>query len=107
MRTSPIPTRFAVGIRIVSAQPIAFPVTPHPALVFVALVTGDVDDRARQLQLPDCLQEVGRAHDVRRICLEWVVVGISDNRLGGQVDDDFWLLLRERSLQGLEIAYVA
>src|SRR5882762_6548736 len=31
-------TRFAVGIRIVSAQPIAFPVTPHPALVFVALV---------------------------------------------------------------------
>jgi hypothetical protein len=71
----------AAAIRIVAAQHGFFAVRPEPFAVFIALIRGNYDHGLYTMGLPDGVQNVHRAEDVRVISSDWVGVGFTHQGL--------------------------
>src|SRR6516225_10081081 len=89
-----------------SSKRIAFSISPSPFPVFIALVTCDIDYHTRLFDLPQCLEEMHRPHDVTGVCFDRILVATTYDSLGSHVNDHFRLALGYRRLKPREIANI-
>ncbi len=79
----------AARIGVVAAEGIGLAVGPNPFLVLVTLVGGDGDDGADARGAADGVEDLGGADDVGLEGADGVFVGVANERLSGEVEDDF------------------
>jgi len=97
----------AAGVRIVSTQRLAFPISPNPLTVFITLVARHVQQRTNTLRLAHRFQDMHGTHDVGRVRFYRVAVRVAHQRLGSQVNDDIRPMLGDDGTKVTEIADVA
>ena len=88
-------------------QRIIFPVAPHPLVVFIAFVSGDIDHRLDATCCADGLQHMHCSHHVGRIGGDRVLIRVAHQRLRCHVNDDFWLVFGKCALYCAQVTYVA
>ena len=87
-------------------QRIVFPVGPDPFVVFVAFVSGDIDNGLHRAGLSRSLQYMDRAHDIRRIRLDRLPVRKTHERLRCHMDDNLRSRMANSITQGIERSYI-
>ena len=98
---------FAGRVGIVSAHRVVFAAAAQLFAVFVTLVGCDEDPRARGGGSPECFEHMNRAHDVGFVGFDRLFVGEPDERLGGEVEDDFRLEFIEDAVQMRRVADIS
>jgi hypothetical protein len=81
-------SRLTGAIRIAASERIILPIAVEPLSVEIALVCGDDDHYARAVKTAGGLEHVDRAHDVRSECLERLLIGLADKRLGREMENE-------------------
>ncbi|MNZ89894.1 hypothetical protein D3C78_1088350 [compost metagenome] len=71
-----------------TTQSILLAVRPEPFTVVVAFVTGDHQHGTYRLALPCCFKQIDRANHIGRIGIQRCAVGLTHQRLGGQVQNN-------------------
>ena len=89
-----------------ASEPVAFAVGPRPLAIFVALVAGHDNDRADLGSLANGLQNVCGAQHIGCPGRDRLVIGAADERLGGEVENDFRAVCLENGADGRLIADV-
>ena len=81
----------AGAVRIVTSHGVALAVGPHPFAIFVALIAGDTDDCLQPDGVPARLEDMNRALDIGGEGFDRLRIGQADQRLRGEVENDFRL----------------
>src|SRR4051794_37041567 len=71
-----------------TAKGVFLPVGIKPFPVLITLISGNEDGRARCWQVLQCFEDMHRTHYVSGISLNRRLVGESNKRLGGQVENE-------------------
>ena len=91
--------RLGGRVRVVAAERVVLGEAPAGAVVAVALVARDDDDRARLAVVAQRLEHLGRARRVHRERLDGALEAGPDERLGGEVEDDLGARAGDRRAQ--------
>lgn len=86
---------FAIGVWVEAAKRIDLAVSPVPLMIFVAFVGGHDHYCANRWAGAHSVEEMNRAHDVGLVGEPRFEVREANERLGGHVDDDVRLGIRE------------
>jgi hypothetical protein len=98
--------RLAGAVGVISAEGVALAVGVLPLAVFVALVGRDDNNRFDSAGLAAGLKEIGCSKDIGLKGFERIPVGLTDKRLGGEVEDDRWGGLGDSRSAGVAIPHV-
>lgn len=78
----------AAAIGVVTAHRVGLAIRPDPFTVLVAFVAGHAHDRANPGYQPGGFEHMHRTHHVRRIGSDRVIIGMPDQRLRGEMEND-------------------
>ncbi len=95
------------GVGVVAAERVGFAVAPEPLFVFVALVGGDAYHGSHAWRAAYRVEDACGAEDVGLEGADGVVVGVADEGLGGEVEDDLGSEAGESFVEGGGVADVA
>ena len=89
-----------------AAHRVVFPIGLHRFAVFITFVAGDTDRGPDTVGLSARFEHMDGAHDVGRVGLDGMIVRVPDQRLSGEVEDDFRLHFGDQSRSARLVANI-